>query len=95
MAVDPNDDVGTTLRITAADILEYTDADNELWILGSPGDVVQLDRRRRIGLMPTARPQESRGPLGRERAAKRSRSIKAPTEPSSYIENEVQAQFTP
>ncbi len=41
-AVDPNDDVGTTLHITAADILAYTDVDHELWILGSPGDVVQL-----------------------------------------------------
>ncbi len=41
-ATDPNDDVGTTLQISAADIFNYTDTDKELYILGSPGDVVQI-----------------------------------------------------
>jgi Ca2+-binding RTX toxin-like protein len=40
--IDNNDDVGTTLNITAADILDYASADHKMWILGSPGDVVQL-----------------------------------------------------
>ncbi|MDX1486213.1 MAG: hypothetical protein R3229_17200, partial [Alphaproteobacteria bacterium] len=40
--LDPNDDVGTSITLTEADILDYTDADNELWILGAQGDVVDL-----------------------------------------------------
>ena len=39
---DPNDDVGTTLLINMTDVLTYSDADDELYILGSPGDKVQL-----------------------------------------------------
>ena len=39
---DPNDDVGTELTIRAVDVFDYTDADHQLWIVGSPGDVVNL-----------------------------------------------------
>ena len=39
---DPNDNVGTTITISMADVLTYTDADHELYVLGSSGDKVQL-----------------------------------------------------
>lgn len=41
-AVDANDDVGTTIILTAQDVLDYSDTDT-LYILGSPGDAVDLD----------------------------------------------------
>ncbi len=40
-AIDPNDDVGTTVRLNAQDVLDSSDTDT-LYILGSPGDVVEL-----------------------------------------------------
>ena len=40
-AIDPNDDVGTTVRLNAQDVLDYSETDT-LYILGSPGDVVEL-----------------------------------------------------
>ena len=94
VAVDPNDDVGTTLRITAADILEYTDPDNELWILGSPGDVVLLDAgggwidadSTTAGIQGTA----WTGTGGQMFTLYRSTNGAL-----AYIENEVQTQFTP
>jgi hypothetical protein len=46
LGTDPNDDVGTTIILNAQDVLDYTNGDtiddNLLYILGSPGDVVQL-----------------------------------------------------
>ncbi|TNE94281.1 MAG: hypothetical protein EP324_02065, partial [Gammaproteobacteria bacterium] len=41
--VDPNDDIGTTITLSAQDVLDYTDDGNTLYILGSPGDEVDLD----------------------------------------------------
>jgi uncharacterized repeat protein (TIGR01451 family) len=40
---DPNDDVGTTLQISAQDVLDYSDSD-AIWIVGSEGDAVELDQ---------------------------------------------------
>ena len=39
---DPNDDVGTTVKLNLADVIAYTDSDDDLWVLGSPGDKLQL-----------------------------------------------------
>jgi hypothetical protein len=66
---DPNDDIGTTLKLNAADVLTYTDADNSLWVLGSPGDVLQLDTGGGwidanpgvAGLQGVAQPADSQG----------------------------------
>jgi VCBS repeat-containing protein len=41
LEVDPNDDVGTTIQLSAQDVLDYSDTD-VLHILGSPGDVLDL-----------------------------------------------------
>ena len=42
-ATDPNDNVGTTVQLNVQDVLDYTDAADDLWVLGSPGDVLQLN----------------------------------------------------
>jgi Ca2+-binding RTX toxin-like protein len=41
--IDPNDDVGTTLVITAQDVFDYTDSDHVLYVLGNPGDKLDID----------------------------------------------------
>ncbi|MBI3146129.1 MAG: hypothetical protein HYZ18_12915 [Pseudogulbenkiania sp.] len=45
LAVDPNDDVGTTVRLRPEDVLSFTDAtsNHTLNVLGNPGDVLELD----------------------------------------------------
>jgi hypothetical protein len=92
--VDPNDDVGTTLNITAADILEYTDADHELWILGSPGDIVQLGPESDWIDTNAATP----GVQGTAWAGTGDQNFTLYQSTNGalvYIENEVQARFTP
>jgi hypothetical protein len=92
--MDPNDDVGTTLRITAADIFEYTDADHALWILGSPGDVAELGPASDWIDIDTTTPgvqgTNSAGPGGQTFTQYQSTSGAL-----VYIENEVRAQFNP
>jgi Ca2+-binding RTX toxin-like protein len=41
--LDPNDDVGTTLVITAQDVFNYTDSDHILYVMGNPGDKLDID----------------------------------------------------
>jgi hypothetical protein len=43
LAVDPNDNVGTTIKLNAADVINYSPTDS-LTILGSPGDILQLNQ---------------------------------------------------
>jgi hypothetical protein len=57
VGVDPNDDVGTTIVLTAQDVLNYSDTDT-LYILGSPGDKVQLDVGWSAG---TLQPMDAQG----------------------------------
>ena len=91
---DPNDDVGTTLNLTLADILQYTDAADDLWILGSRGDVVQLGSASDWRDADTATP-------GIQGTAWSGTDGQAFTLYESnngalvYIESEVQAKFTP
>jgi hypothetical protein len=94
LEVNPNDDVGTTLRITADDIFHYTDADHELWILGSPGDIVQLDSG---GGWIDADPNTA-GTQGTAWAGTGGQMFTAYQSTNGalvYIENEVQKQFIP
>ena len=94
VAVNPNDDVGTTIRITAADILEYTDDDNELWILGSPGDVVQLDAGG--GWIDSDNStSEIQGTSWAGTGGQMFTLHRSTNGALVYIENEVQTQFTP
>jgi hypothetical protein len=94
LATDPNDDVGTTLKLTAADILDYTDADHELWILGSPGDVVDLgpasDWKDADNATPGVQGTPWSGTDGQTFTLYQSQGGAL-----VYVENEVRAQFTP
>ena len=90
--IDINDDVGTTLNITAADILAYSDTDT-LWILGNPGDVVQLgsasdwiDKSAAPGVQGT--PFAGTG-------GQTFTLFESHTGALVYIESEVQAKFNP
>ena len=38
----PDPELGTTVQLKAADVLNYTDADDTLYVLGQSGDKVQL-----------------------------------------------------
>ena len=91
---DPNDDVGTTLNITAADILQYTDAADDLWILGNPGDVVQLgsasDWHDADAVTPGVQGTAWSGTDGQAFML-----YEANNGALVYIESEVQAKFTP
>jgi len=93
--VDPNDNVGTTLQITAADILSYAPADHQLWILGSPGDVVQLGSVNDwVDTDPNIQGVQGtswQGTGGQVFTVYQSTVNQALV----YVENEVQAQFTP
>jgi hypothetical protein len=94
LGTDPNDDVGTTLRLTAADVLDYTDADHELWILGSPGDVVDLgpasDWKDTDNTTPGVQGTPWSGTDGQMFTVYQSQGGAL-----VYVENEVRAQFTP
>jgi T1SS-143 domain-containing protein len=95
-AVDPNDNVGTTLQITAADVFNYTDADHELFIVGSPGDVVNLGSAAswvdNDGVTPGVQGTTFAGSDGQMFTAYQS---VGPNSAIVYIENEVAVQFNP
>ena len=42
LATDPNDDIGTTLILRAQDVLNFTDSNDTLHVMGSPGDKLDL-----------------------------------------------------
>jgi hypothetical protein len=91
-ATDPNDDIGTTLKLNAADVLTYTDADNSLWVLGSPGDVLQLDAGGGwidanpgvAGLQGVAQPADSQGQVFVKYTSSLNPTL------SLYVESDVQ-----
>jgi uncharacterized repeat protein (TIGR01451 family) len=41
--INPDASVGTTIKLNAQDVLNFTDANNTLYIVGSDGDKVQID----------------------------------------------------
>ena len=59
--VDPNDNVGTTLVITAQDVFSYTDADHVLYVMGNPGDKLDIDLGSGAGQWSTTGVPDAQG----------------------------------